>query len=157
MYSMLCPGRYTYNWLSHYMRKLFFYMLEASAEPLLGSIFSNNLNQLSYQQILFTAASGVRRKHANERRNQPPSCTFSKMYTGARTGGRLMIVEASVWPQQSLVFSRDQDLALDVNHVKPSYRPSPVVAHDGCTYQLRSRIRVSPSFSCISWGFIAAK
>lgn len=47
------------------------------------------------------------------------------------------------------------NLWLDVSHVSPSYRPSPVVAHDGWTYQLRSRIRVSPSFSWISWGFIA--
>jgi hypothetical protein len=47
------------------------------------------------------------------------------------------------------------NLWLDVSHVSPSYKPSPVVAHEGWTCQLRSRIRVSPSFSWISWGFIA--
>jgi hypothetical protein len=49
------------------------------------------------------------------------------------------------------------NLWFDVSHVSPSYRPSPVVAHDGWTCQLRSRIRVSPNFSWISWGFIATK
>lgn len=38
-------------------------------------------------------------------------------------------------------------LWLEVSHVRPSYRPSPVVAQDGWTYQLRSLIRVRPSFS----------
>lgn len=38
-------------------------------------------------------------------------------------------------------------LQLDVSQVSPSYSPSPVVAQEGCTYQLRSRIRVSPNFS----------
>ena len=50
---------------------------------------------------------------------------------------------------------RHHDLAFDVSHVRPSVSPSPVVAHDGCTYQLRSRKRVSPNFSCISCGFMA--
>lgn len=47
------------------------------------------------------------------------------------------------------------DLWLDVNHVSPSYKPSPVVAHAGWTYQFRSRMRVRPSFSWISCGFMA--
>lgn len=46
-------------------------------------------------------------------------------------------------------------LWLLVSHERPSYSPSPVVAQDGCTYQFRSRILVRPSFSWISWGFIA--
>ncbi len=54
----------------------------------------------------------------------------------------------------STIYS-SHDLAFDVNHVRPSYNPSPVVAHDGWTYQFLSRIRVSPNFSWISWGFIA--
>ena len=49
----------------------------------------------------------------------------------------------------------DYDLWLDVNHVSPSYNPSPVVAQAGWTCQFLSRIRVNPSFSWISCGFIA--
>lgn len=49
------------------------------------------------------------------------------------------------------------NLWLDVSHVRPSYRPSPVVAQDGCTYQFLSLIRVRPSFSWISCGFMAVK
>lgn len=49
------------------------------------------------------------------------------------------------------------NLWFDVNHVRPSHSPSPDVAHDGWTYQFRSRIRVKPSFSWISCGFIAEK
>jgi len=49
------------------------------------------------------------------------------------------------------------NLWFDVNQMRPSDRPSPDVAHDGCTYQLRSLILVKPSFSWISWGFIAAR
>ena len=48
-------------------------------------------------------------------------------------------------------------LMFEVSHVSPSYSPSPVVAQDGWTYQLRSRILVRPSFSWISWGFIAVE
>lgn len=47
------------------------------------------------------------------------------------------------------------NLWFDVNQIRPSARPSPDVAHDGCTYQLRSLILVKPSFSWTSWGFIA--
>jgi len=54
-----------------------------------------------------------------------------------------------------LVYGGNQDLQFEVSQVSPSYSPSPVVAHAGCTYQLRSRIRVKPSFSCISCGFMA--
>ena len=54
-----------------------------------------------------------------------------------------------------VMYCSNQDFALEVNHVKPSYSPSPVVAHDGWTYQLRSLIRVKPNFSWISCGFIA--
>lgn len=38
------------------------------------------------------------------------------------------------------------NLWFDVNQMRPSDRPSPDVAHDGCTYQLRSLILVKPSF-----------
>lgn len=48
-------------------------------------------------------------------------------------------------------------LKFDVSHARPSCSPSPVVAHDGWTYQFLSRILVSPSFSCISCGFIAVE
>lgn len=48
------------------------------------------------------------------------------------------------------VYNYSHNLWLEVSHVRPSYRPSPVVAQEGCTYQFRSRILVSPSFSWIS-------
>lgn len=51
--------------------------------------------------------------------------------------------------------ARPHDLWLEVSHMSPSNRPSPVVAQAGCTYQLRSLMRVRPSFSWISCGFIA--
>ncbi|CAN8004183.1 unnamed protein product, partial [Ixodes hexagonus] len=62
--------------------------------------------------------------------------------------------ECYFWGPSGL--TRLQDLWLEVSQVRPSNKPSPVVAHAGWTYQLRSRIRVNPSFSWISCGFMAA-
>lgn len=49
----------------------------------------------------------------------------------------------------------DHSLWLEVSHESPSVKPSPLVAHEGWTYQFLSLIRVRPNFSWISCGFIA--
>merc|ERR1719188_2168459 len=41
------------------------------------------------------------------------------------------------------------------SHLRPSSKPSPVVAQEGCTYQLRWRILLRPSASVSSVGFMA--
>lgn len=70
----------------------------------------------------------------------------------------------TAWTLFSYIFTihlsrktRHHDLQFADNQLNPSNRPSPVVAHDGCTYQFLSRMRVKPNFSWTSWGFIAAR
>ena len=45
----------------------------------------------------------------------------------------------------------------DVSQVRPSNRPSPAVAEEGCTCQMRLSARIKPNFSWISIGDIAVE
>ena len=106
----------------------------------------------------------IRMVDNRERWNQHKLCTIKQLLD--RKGrifhqnfGRAWILDllflSQLLSQHSGRIRRFHYLERDVNHVKPSYKPSPVVAHDGWMYQFRSRMPTKFSCSWISYGSMA--